>query len=1589
MLSGDELMGFFWKGDALYTRRAPAPPTAPSASGAPWTTFLMDLREPTPFPESPLALTQFLMTSLTFTHRVHAVRLYLDDVLLCSLDKSTGTAMALVPSRHLKSTSPEGMLRAHTLQMSPLRLHARVARLVLREAAAAAAAQESSSLRQTLASAFSKTAGAGVSIAGMLAGAFGRSSQRPSQPGVVTETVADDAAEIDTVPATLPLRVMSAQLQVHVSSSFSREIERSTKKPLPRTTPLHIIYMGKDELDALDVPSDGASVDTHIRAIFDGVMPKLDVQGRVFIGFRTHQTTSFAGHMAARFIPTVERESMDFIDRYCAAWNMELLAIGGYVARAVYEHEMQRLGAMWSDDKDVRAVVHEAALHTMRFFSFHRSSPSARVSSALEQAFFACCQRPCISLLSTEGLRSSEAVRFPSAMLADFCREIPVIPPAHIEGADVFVLQLRRRSLVQDITMDDVFAELARRPLATDEMIACLQWWCRVAEHPSYEPSLLRQLLRAAVVATEDGVQALSDVQMVLHTGKLPPTVPLPPTCLMYAVSRPFAPADLCRVFGWRELTVAAWVQYMIELDRSPAPDVREAHGLTQSAAQAETVLSTLAWAWGHLPKPQATEIVQLLRPLPCIPTRAGMKRPYEAYFASVSLFQDLPVVAFPTLTVRGPVEKVLEALGVRRHVEIQLIFDRLLAAGDWSHMDLVAYLAKQRSHLSASEMERLAQTPIFPAEGDHTRHKASQLYEPSDALRQLHVPILEWPGRTWRASSEEAKLLWDLGLRRHPPLSLLLARAAGESLGTPMSHIEAQNLRASALSYLFQHFSVYGAVYSLETAAPYAFVPARNGALYPPTSVYTDTAAASMQFPVADVAPLDAVQLQLPAHPRGAELVERLTKAPPTADQARAIFGFLSGVRTLSGAELEQLSRTPFVPVSQQARHAAPRECYFASASHAPPEYQAVFAYVDFGTTANAFLRTCGVRDEPSVPDLVRKVLADPTHFYELCRRPDTYVDMLRRIAQSMHELPPALLSTMKSAPFLLGLQTSSRSDEASSTEAHALRRASDLVIVDDAHAHMLFSEYLFAAPHDEVLEPLYAKLGTPYLSQLVRESFAVIGRVQSNTPRTRMVHETLLERTPLFLYQRKEVVRDLAWLRKALVVVEVSLPGLQQTRVLQNQGHTHKDVQRCSAMAQDQGAQWVLHVAQDMDIDWFEVALALSKAMLAKQPLQEVLLFMTVLSSPLKSLKRKGFHVDKILAQQRSSQASASAPLVKSEPSWDSWHKQMLQMFPDAQPAYVDQLLRSFQDAHLQRASEAMLAQGYPKVSKPVEADVPPPRGRPEKPSASLGAVPAKPDTLAGPSTPAQPEAPAAPVAPPGPAPPLAGPMSGTASLGGSLLQQWKARFTGKPTNPTRIASDDSYVAPTTDIQRHVQRAIQASRPDASPVIQSQSSQQVREAASTYCDVSGLDVDLCLAGKMHDMQVFVSRDLEPATVLTQYAGALERLIHHVYRPIGAIFGIDPRCLNVFCDTKGPSIAFNRGGTIFLNLRYYLAWHDADVQAGRLAAPLVSVYFSVAHELAHNLVAAHNSEHEFYFSSIAEQYVLALAQYIATVGGG
>jgi hypothetical protein len=48
------------------------------------------------------------------------------------------------------------------------------------------------------------------------------------------------------------------------------------------------------------------------------------------------------------------------------------------------------------------------------------------------------------------------------------------------------------------------------------------------------------------------------------------------------------------------------------------------------------------------------------------------------------------------------------------------------------------------------------------------------------------------------------------------------------------------------------------------------------------------------------------------------------------------------------------------------------------------------LFVFVDFGTSANSFLKACGTKGEPSVEEIVQILLKNPRAFFELAEGRD-----------------------------------------------------------------------------------------------------------------------------------------------------------------------------------------------------------------------------------------------------------------------------------------------------------------------------------------------------------------------------------------------------------------------------------------------------------------------------------------------------------------------------------------------------------------------------------------------------------------------
>ncbi len=171
----------------------------------------------------------------------------------------------------------------------------------------------------------------------------------------------------------------------------------------------------------------------------------------------------------------------------------------------------------------------------------------------------------------------------------------------------------------------------------------------------------------------------MSSIQTFLNMrsigSSIPTDGPLPDSLLPLNISRNFDPQSLISALGWKELTIGEWLRHVLDPDVSKS---NAEYDLTLSPTWAERVLNVLARVWPACPRVVQEDVINLLKDKICIPTSAGLRTPQEAYFQNAHVFPDLPLITLPSgAPVKGPLEKFVEALGVRKHVELQIVFDR------------------------------------------------------------------------------------------------------------------------------------------------------------------------------------------------------------------------------------------------------------------------------------------------------------------------------------------------------------------------------------------------------------------------------------------------------------------------------------------------------------------------------------------------------------------------------------------------------------------------------------------------------------------------------------------------------------------------------------------------------------------------------------------------------------------------------------------------------------------------------------------------------------------------------------------------
>ena len=372
-------------------------------------------------------------------------------------------------------------------------------------------------------------------------------------------------------------------------------------------------------------------------------------------------------------------------------WNEGLLYIGGFLSRAVYELELSKIRDAWEGaagfdgtpdfrpPAELQDELHQQFLHILKFFTFHRSTPSAKVARLLEAAFYGCSTAP-LRLLSSAGVRSAPEIKEGDLAFTQFLKYLPMLPQYVIQERPRIVKALPDQHKISPITFLDVLQDLRKHVLNQEELIVCLRWWMSGEDGLAHKTP---ELLSAITLSNADGAPLpLSTIKYFIGPespkARIPLDGPLPASLMPLSITTRFTPTGLITL-GWQQFTIVDWLRHISQ------PEIMSAdptHDFTRSIEWAERVLSALSAVWSL----HSDELDHLAKSIfgskNCIPTSHGLCSPEESFLSSanITLFQDLhlPIVRFAAaLETKGDMERMLSSIGVRKRVPPQLLFDR------------------------------------------------------------------------------------------------------------------------------------------------------------------------------------------------------------------------------------------------------------------------------------------------------------------------------------------------------------------------------------------------------------------------------------------------------------------------------------------------------------------------------------------------------------------------------------------------------------------------------------------------------------------------------------------------------------------------------------------------------------------------------------------------------------------------------------------------------------------------------------------------------------------------------------------------
>lgn len=1317
VISGEQALLFFWKGDALWTRTMDAPANAEKS----WTTFLLPSRDPYPMP-SIVEFGKFLCASLTFTQCLKTIRVLVNEEERLVINKSTLTPPRLVtPPKSSSFWKNDG-----AITHSPNGIFTLQSKSILEE------------IQQ------------------------------------ISVIMGDDIA-------TIMARYVSGTATTNIPTDMVKRMERVTKKKPPKEVTVQIYINAEQQQQQQDNQNRA-----NANKILASFSPKIG-SGRVFIGFRTSQTTGLAAHLAAPLIPTVEREAIDLQDPTLKVYNTELLEFSGILMRLTLEHGMSMIGDEWiahtqerealeaklllkDDAVDRKEMEKQAVLETqestvsdsadggsslmtfakfmargvkkkvvtvmntvenivddgsaellnprdprplsseerhaillMQSFCPQQSTPDTLVGTALARGFSRCMPSVLPPVLTKSGVLRGNDARLPHRGIEAFLQS-HVVRQIVYQNAQVYHDVLARCS---PVNLDDLIATLANNVIDEEKVVRLLKWWTKFSR---IEPGAASRgiILKKSVqyLPNSDGdvvqVKALGDVRYYVDHKVLPEGLPLPDSVLPAGIQD----AVTTRVLS--DSTLSSWFM--------PLPMDRWAEFISvqpcMTAGQPEDeklrtlVLSTLCKEYASRSMTErvlfGSKLNGLLSNKRCLPfdsqepTNYAAACPGDLYLNSAELKAFDGIGSFnkvaQSLTNEADVrEDFLLALGVRKSIAIEFLFTNLETLR-WRDdpKPLIEYL--RSAVLTRQDVNMLQTTQYLPAENDLSRTFApSELYLPNQDLRVFpFVKLLQWPSEdelTERTANGKF-LTSTLGVKVNPPLLPILQYISGPDLD--------DSVRLKCLDYVVKNLgpnspyeSYYAKLRRSKDISKLKFLPcvykevlAPSGGLqrqiHSPNSCYSDQACMVMGFPVINPemekknGKIYGSRFECTDNPDASLLVSQLLHLAATAD---------SKLKRATGDSYFKLCdevvasfKNVFVYLSTRSTEFSERQLNMLSKEAFIP--CKVKGSLEWYCPTDVYFKQKTAESEDSLTEMLFQVIdfspflasagvqseaRTQDIFRLMLSSPEKVLETVgseakyRTLLRRIAANPPfhRLTPEIENAPFLLGYKIE-EDEKGEGKSNYLLAKAKEIYIIDNSFFGRMFP--VIRAPHESDLEDFYNALGSSFISKKVKTSYDVIGKSRQGTSLTKQLADRIKERSPLLV---SPSVTSRPLVSNAALLLDEGHLNLAEADDLKAVYSLDKSVrnQRVTSCTKPSGKKKnSLYITQEFD--WFDVGNAIGSLILKRCQLEDAFFIGSLLEAPLTQLRSRGFPVDRIIKPPEPLPPPPPKPVQYAPPSKPSSH-------------------------------------------------------------------------------------------------------------------------------------------------------------------------------------------------------------------------------------------------------------------------------------------------------------------------------------------